>query len=163
MSLKTQDFGQTKIEILLKEYDTLRQEILRRGDQRVQVALVAAIGVLVYHGEFAEGIGNAAFVGFSMLAGIFFALGHMIARRAGRLVQIEDQINRMAHTDLLRWETEQQGSMHNVFYKGFDRFMTYLGERGHDLATLMDDTIPDPGLRRGHSSHLRSGPDRLQR
>lgn len=106
--------AKTKIDVLMKEYDTLRQEILARSNNRFSI-----LGLM-----FAAATALAAFKNTSMLkdislttaawsmavwlllmGAVWWSLGRLIYACNRRLVMIERQVNELAGEELLRWET----------------------------------------------------------
>lgn len=109
---------QTKIQILLKEYDALRAEILQRSNQRFAfLTLFGAIGT--YSLFIASSLKSYQIIAliFSavFLLAVWFRLGILIARCSRRISEIEEEINSMAGQKLLKWESEKIGS--KVFHK----------------------------------------------
>lgn len=94
------------IQILFKEYDTLRAEILGRANNLFQLLTVAivAMGWLLSHPQdtalpVALCVSIFAILAFGVL--IWRAV-HLAARR---LRELEREINGLAGKDLLKWET----------------------------------------------------------
>jgi len=98
-----------KIEILLREYDTLRSEIMSRTNNRFAiigfiVALIAFIGsqsdVPLY--------GRCVIGGLAILVvlAVCFRFGQLIKRCAVRIAEIEEKINNLMGEDLLAWESQ---------------------------------------------------------
>ena len=108
-----------KIEILLKEYDTLRTEMNERFRQRFQfVTIFGAVGAFALFTK-------QDFIGYQkvclaltpiVLCTVWFWIGHLIAKASRRIAQIETEINSLAKTKLLCWETEQvkHGLLHRI-------------------------------------------------
>jgi hypothetical protein len=101
-----------KIEILLHEYDTLREEIMSRYSAQFQ-----AIGVFgaVFVGLLAAiATGMNAHVGYSLIVLSFFIFlalfvwaDNDITRAATRLIELEKEINGRAEERLLVWESNR--------------------------------------------------------
>lgn len=98
------------IEILFKEYDTLRAEIIARTTSGYQILgtgavlsgpLIALIG--------SRGFGRMFWVSLSLFVVFFYIVSFTfrrdITRMAARLTALESDINRLAGTELLKWET----------------------------------------------------------
>lgn len=103
-----------KIEILLKEYDTLRTEILQRINARF--AVVGLLGAL-----FAFALSEVEWqsekfsidvwwlilaLGVGVLLALWWRLGILIQRMATHLISIEQRVNQFAGEELLTWETK---------------------------------------------------------
>lgn len=102
-----------KSTILLKEYDTLRAEVLKRLDHRFAfVSLFGAVGAYAFF--VAKDLSQYQIVVLlssgAGLMGVWWQLGNLIARCANRVAEIEKEINVMAGEHLLRWESERLGS-----------------------------------------------------
>lgn len=95
------------VNVILKEYETLRNEILNRTRARLQLlVLVGAVMPLVVGFEataqtIAAGV-TAMIIGIT----VWFWLGFNIKRCAERLREIEAEVNALVGQDLLKWETE---------------------------------------------------------
>lgn len=116
-----------KIDILLKEYDTLRQEILSRIKYRYLIFVLfwTFLGFLilrensVLQGDLI-GINTKAFIGLAgsiILLSIWWFYGYLIANLGKRISEIEERVNEIAEEDLLVWET----------LRGWGRWSKYLG------------------------------------
>ncbi|WP_319574558.1 hypothetical protein [uncultured Desulfobacter sp.] len=102
-----------KIDVLLKEYDTLKAEILQRIRSRF-----AFLGLFISVGAF--GLFKASDINSFKIGVLFFTalflfavwwqLGFVIKRCSKRIAEIEVVINQIAGEKLLRWENEQLGS-----------------------------------------------------
>jgi hypothetical protein len=100
-----------KIAIILEEYKTLRAEILQRTSMLNQIYAVTGtiaagvLGAMVQYGAIAAGV--AMLLALAMLA-IFatWLLDHEIRVVATRIRQIETEINGLAESRLLVWETD---------------------------------------------------------
>jgi len=104
---------QEKIQILIKEYDTLRAEILQRTGQRFAfLTLFGAVGA--YSFFVATSLNSyqilVLIISAFVLLGVWFQLGNLIARCSRRIAEIEEEINAMAGQKLLKWEHEKRGS-----------------------------------------------------
>ena len=102
-----------KINILLKEYDTLRAEMLQRINARFAiVGLLGALLVLLISKWGWQPAGwpldvrwLVGVLGASILAGIFWRFGTLIRKLAAQVSQVEQRVNKLAQEDLLTWET----------------------------------------------------------
>jgi hypothetical protein len=111
MALEDKD----KIEILLKEYDRLGQEILGRINNRfVMLGLVGAFLGVVFFKE--SPILTIQFWGLSVrtvlaisgliaLIAIWIYFGYLTGTLARRVSSIEKRVNELAGEDLLMWES----------------------------------------------------------
>jgi hypothetical protein len=94
------------VEILFKEYDTLRAEIIARQSGGFQLVIIGG-AVFTWFGQRATGqkfwIGMATLVIVSCFL-VFRAVQdiNLIAKRVG---EIEQEINRLAGATLLKWES----------------------------------------------------------
>lgn len=96
-----------KVEVLLREYDTLRTEILARVRTRFEL-----LGFLAIITAFAGSRDSSTTVAVTVAAvalliaivvWIWFARG--IKRCAVRILEIETKVNELLDDDLLRWES----------------------------------------------------------
>jgi hypothetical protein len=110
-----------KIDILLKEYDTLRAEILQRLSNRF--AFLGLFGAVGAYGFFVSGNISISqkivlFLTALFLLSVWMQLGIVVARCAKRVAEIEGYVNQIAGEKLLKWESEKLGSKaFHVFYK----------------------------------------------
>ena len=104
----------------MKEYDTLRTEILQRASHRFAfLTLLGGIGA--YSLFIAKGLNIiqifvlvlSAFV----LLCVWYMHGNLIAKCSRRIAEIEEEINAMAGEKLMKWEHEKRGSI--LFHKLF--------------------------------------------
>ena len=107
-----------KIEILFKEYDTLREEIISRLSQRINfLGLFGAIGVYAFFQD--KTLNGKQYIIIVLAAILLYCvwhhLGNVVARCSKRIAEIECVINKMAGTTLLVWEHEKRGS--KLFHK----------------------------------------------
>jgi hypothetical protein len=95
-----------KIQILLKEYDALRAEIISRTSNRFSslgiLAAVVAFSASQQNVLLAWIVGGA--VGL-LLFGVWLRLGYLIGRCSAQIANVEEQINALAGDDLLTWES----------------------------------------------------------
>ena len=100
-----------RIQILLREYDTLRTEILQRATHRFGFVSVIAVvfSYGVYHSPSLH-LYQAVALGFALIimACIWFQLGVLIARCSQRISEIETLVNTIAGHQLLSWEGERR-------------------------------------------------------
>jgi hypothetical protein len=102
-----------KVQILLKEYDALRAEILQRSGHRF--ALLSFLGAV---GAYAFFVANdlsahqiiVLTISALALLGIWWQLGNLIAECCNRIAHIEREVNSVAGGTLLGWEHERSGS-----------------------------------------------------
>lgn len=107
-----------KVQILLKEYDSLRAEILQRiGHRFAFLSLIGAVGVYAFFTATDLSVYQIVVLMISALAlfGVWWQLGNLIARCSKRIAEIEKAINSVAGEPLLRWEHERLGS--KAFHK----------------------------------------------
>jgi low affinity Fe/Cu permease len=99
------------IEILFKEYDTLRAEV--RDHTGNQFNLLGAFGALLVW-FLPRLLQHDAWKAFAVVVLVFllirWVLIQNIKRCAYRLVELEEQINHLAGENLLQWETRWGGS-----------------------------------------------------
>jgi hypothetical protein len=105
------------IDVLALEYAALRGDIVHRSAARfsmlsVALTVFAVLAALLQLSDqislpFTGGV-IAVYLGAVLLA--WLDAGRSIARLSDRLVELEDQINKLTNnpTPLLKWETEQQ-------------------------------------------------------
>jgi hypothetical protein len=104
------------LELLLKEYDTLREEVLARVQSRFQLLsfLVAAAAFVVGQSSLTQiSVGLWwLLVGVVALVGIvWFYFRVMIENCAKRLRQIEGALNGSAPTQVMQWESRRAKSI----------------------------------------------------
>lgn len=114
-----------KIDILMKEYETLRSEILHRLNRRF--AFMGLFGAVLAYAFFKVEkytIVNVSVIVASIfiLVAIWFEYGRLIQRCSWRISEIEQQVNSLVGDELLVWETRQQSNVfhrvYNAFYRG---------------------------------------------
>lgn len=110
-----------KITIMLKEYGTLRQEILQRIRNRSTfLSIFGALGgVGIFQLQSLSNIQLSFLITSAVFAAfIWLQIGTVIARCARRIADIEEAVNEIVGEKLLRWESERIGSkaMH-LFHK----------------------------------------------
>lgn len=102
-----------KVQILLKEYDSLRAEILQRiGHRFAFLSLFGAVGAYAFFAAKDMSTYQTIVLMISALAlfGVWWQLGNLIARCSNRIAEIEKTINSFAGESLLRWEHQRLGS-----------------------------------------------------
>lgn len=102
-----------KIDILLKEYDTLRAEILQRINARF--GIIGFLGTLFAFvlSKWEWQPKNCSFdvrwpivaLGLTVLLGTWWWFGIRMQRLAARVSSIEKRVNQLAGEELLTWET----------------------------------------------------------
>jgi len=116
-SLKATD----RITILLKEYDTLRAEMTARINSRFAfLGLTMGIAALVWSRDRAPStmvmLGLAA-----ILLAVWFYLGQLLYRLRVAIAHVENEINKLAGTQLLTWESHASSRLlshvHGLFAK----------------------------------------------
>ena len=106
-----------KIEILMKEYETLRSEILHRINCRF--AFLGLTGAVVAYALFKVEhytIVNVLVLTapIFILGATFFHLGRLIHQCSSRISEIEQKVNLLIGEELLVWETRRQN---RVFHR----------------------------------------------
>lgn len=111
------------MEILFKEYDTLRAEVISRSNnayQLVSVGVATGGALLAWFGS--HGVNRAFWLLLGMAAIAFgalvIALAHDVKVVAMHLRDLESEINKLAGATLLQWETKR-GAGATVFGKIF--------------------------------------------
>lgn len=99
-----------RISILLKEYDTLRTEILQRRAAGfalapILAAIVGWLGYRILEGHRYTAIAVAVMTLCALFVGPKF-MNIRIRRCSARLQRIEQRINSLAADDLLEWESK---------------------------------------------------------
>ncbi|MGD0276565.1 MAG: hypothetical protein ABSB79_11050 [Syntrophales bacterium] len=94
-----------KIDVLLKEYDSLRSEIISRIQSRFTVTgIIVALAVFIVN---EEGQIELIMGGILVIAILFFwwRVRAWILLCSVRISEIEEEINKLAEDKLLVWET----------------------------------------------------------
>jgi len=109
-----------KVEVLLKEYGTLREEILQRSNQRFQfIAIAGAMGAFAIFRTSPLSLTQTAAIIAAVVTvlWVWCRLGHLILRCSRRIAEIERRVNDLAGDDLLQWEcvNEARNLFHRVF------------------------------------------------
>ena len=102
-----------KVQILLKEYDALRAEILQRISHRFSfLGLTGAVGGYAFF--VAKDLSTyqtvVLMMGTLALFGVWWQLGNLIARCSHRISEIEKTVNSIAGEPLLTWEHQKLGT-----------------------------------------------------
>lgn len=101
-----------RIEILLHEYDSLRDEIQERIGHVYQVVIICAVLATWLLGRNMDG---RFWAGATLLILLITAFGWFngedIKRAAAQLREIEQHINHLTGEDLLTWETQYGGAI----------------------------------------------------
>jgi hypothetical protein len=110
-----------EIDVLMKEYETLRAEMLQRMRQRMSFLGLfgVTIGYLVFHFEDLDFLGVLALLFATLfLFAIWMRLGRLVAQCSERVAEIERQVNAFAGEILLVWETKARSNPHNLVHLG---------------------------------------------
>jgi hypothetical protein len=124
----------TKIKILLAEYDALRREIMMRTGHGFQITFIATIGLLWFVTSWLQ-TANAE-TWFLLLALVlvvsvasWFTMRD-IAKAASRIREIEHSVNSMAGEQLLVWETAWGGDVTGYWGRALPRRRREVSEQG---------------------------------
>jgi len=111
---------QIKIEILLKEYESLRSHILQRLQNRFQfLALSSVIATFAFINMKEPTILHICtlIAGGLFLLALWYWLGRIVVRISLHVSEIERRINELAGEELLTWETNRaQNSILHLFH-----------------------------------------------
>ncbi len=104
-----------KTQVLLKEYDALRAQILQYMHQRFQMLTIAgALGAFaLFTAKVSTGVQQAALaVAAGVAITVWWTAGYGMALCGNRIAEIELQVNQLAGDgeDLLAWEARLQGN-----------------------------------------------------
>lgn len=116
---------QAKINVLLSEYTTLREEILTRVGHRWQMlGLVGAILAFVAtQGEIAlAGRAFLAYAGVVAILVLWLRSGQYLAHLSTRAAEIERHVNELAGDTLMAWESRSDGRL-------FSHLMSWISSR----------------------------------
>ena len=97
------------VEVVLHEYDTLRNEVLSRASARLELLGLLSIAATLFGvSGFSEHWRWAYVVGIALLIliGLWFYFGWAMKRCARRLRQIEGEVNTAIGRTVLRWESD---------------------------------------------------------
>jgi hypothetical protein len=111
---KTMDMAQiNNIQILLHEYDTLREEILTRSSHGIQLFGVAIVLFvwLIIRDKFDRRLLIACTIIICLLGVGGWTINRDISKAASRLRELEKDINNRAGEKLLIWETKWGGAV----------------------------------------------------
>jgi len=100
-----------RIDILMKEYETLRTEILQRINQRFTwIGLIGAVAAYTFFKVEVCTISSVLIltVAIFILGAIWFYPGLLIHQCSSRISEIENQINSLIGDQLLVWETRRK-------------------------------------------------------
>ena len=121
---------QEKIQVLMKEYETLRSEMIQRFNSRFQFIMI--IGAISGYSFFE--IENNSYhkilvliIAMISVIAIWFWIGYLTAEQSWRISDIEKQVNELAGQKLLRWETYQIDN--GIFHKIYRRKRNHQQER----------------------------------
>jgi hypothetical protein len=108
-----------RIDILMKEYDTLRTEIFHRTNSGFAIfGLLGGLGgyTVFTTKEFTPW--NLSYLAISAVLLLFLRLeyGRLAIRASRRIAQIEEQVNTLAGETLLVWDTRQ---LDNIYHRLF--------------------------------------------
>src|ERR1700722_3367680 len=106
-----------KIDILLKEYDSLRSELVGRVTYWYQLGALAVL-VLGWVALCPLDKRTAIILALLVSLGTFFAalLARDVRILGKRIRQLEKEINTLAGADLLKWETHYGGSATSTYF-----------------------------------------------
>jgi len=102
-----------RIDVLLKEYDTLRAEILQRINARFTIVglLGALVAFLLSKWEWQprntllDMRWAVAALGVAVVLVIWYRFGTLIKNLGARVSSVEQRVNQLAGDELLTWET----------------------------------------------------------
>lgn len=120
------DDSKVRIEILLKEYDTLRQEIISRTNNRFAITgFFGAVALFAVTKEGLDAFWKCAISVASLvfLLALWLWIKFLIDLCAQRIAKIERRINELAGDTLLEWETEVAKRPVSSPFKKFSRFL----------------------------------------
>jgi len=109
-----------KIDILIKEYEILRTELLQRINQRF--VCIGLTGAVVAYGFFKVERYNIAgvlilIIAFFILGVIWFHFGRRIHQLSLRIAEIEQRINCLVGDELLVWETRRRNRLFHKIHR----------------------------------------------
>jgi hypothetical protein len=113
------------IEVLLKEYETLRAEILQRIQARFQlIALAGALcGFLTAEADLPNASKWAALVaGLMWLGCVWFWFDRILCELARHMYKIEEAMNQRIRAELMTWE-HRKGGYQDRWYCRFLRWI----------------------------------------
>jgi len=109
-----------KIDILVKEYEILRTEMLQRINQRF--TCIGLTGAVVAYGFFRLERYTITsvlilIVAISILGAIWFHFGRRIHQLSLRITEIEQRINCLVGDELLVWETRRRNKFFHWIHR----------------------------------------------
>jgi len=112
MSAEIESLAKDKIDILFREYDTLRAEIMARSGHTIHLYGICAIviGWLITQPFNFKLLGGFLFVVAALFL-IFKAIWRDINKAAAKLRELERCINLLVGEELLTWEQKCGGSI----------------------------------------------------
>lgn len=116
------ELDKLKVQVLLKEYDTLRQEILGRLNNRF--ALVSfGTGLSVFIASRTLSWRDWILVGvwLSLVLCLWWRIGVLMLRCSSRIAEIEKRVNEIVGDRLLLWESSLGGGWLKVLSSGRPR------------------------------------------
>jgi hypothetical protein len=115
-----------KIDILMKEYETLRTDMLQRVNQRfVCIGLIGAVATYAFFKVEKYTVSRVLIiaVAISILGAVWFHFGRLMHQLSLRIAGIEQRINCLVGDELLLWETRGQNKF---FYHRLHRWTVVL-------------------------------------
>jgi len=113
------DVQSQEIEVLLHEYDSLRDEVLSRISARFQLLGYLSIAATLLG---VSSISNGwhwvpvVVITVAVLIALWLYLGFAVRRCAVRLREIEEEVNDILHRKVLRWESGlRRGGLYGLF------------------------------------------------
>ena len=103
--------AQIKVDVLLREYDTLRQEIISRTNNRFAIGgyLGAIVVFFCSQSQFSAlvrwCVALGALVGLLLL---WFMIGYLIEQAASRIAEVESTVNAILGEELLVYESRNR-------------------------------------------------------
>jgi hypothetical protein len=102
-----------QIDILTKEYNSLRTEVMQRTTsiyQLLGVGVTVSVAISVLGAAYSPKTAAVAFTFFAIIIAVLFRnVEFHINELATRLRELEQAINELAGTTLLEWETKRGG------------------------------------------------------
>ena len=123
-----------KVDVLLKEYETLSSYALQRNSQRFALLSVSGgLGSYAFFSAHAFDTYQRAILMVTAVALLllWWQLGGMMVRCANRMAEIEERVNSVAREGLMQWESKRLGSTVIFWlYPGRRRRQSRVAERG---------------------------------
>ncbi len=101
------DEAKRKIEVLLKEYDTCRQEILGRIGNRFNILALLGGLVGIVGAKKSDVNWPIVWIAIMILLMVWVWLGLLLHQLSKNVQDLEGRINEIAEEKLLRWESER--------------------------------------------------------